>query len=148
MKLPLESPIHELSLLVELLIKYKPQKTNNFLTILCPYHEEKTPSFSIDMLQNRFHCFGCTIGGSLDGLFVRESSEYDLPIDTLMLGTRTMNCLKAENIYYIGDLLSNSFDSLIKTPNLGRSSLEALEIALEKKGYKLKQDIGNWRRPK
>lgn len=59
-------------------------------------------------------------------------------IDTLMLTVRTGNCLKAENIYTIEDLLRYSVQGLLKTPNLGRRSIEEIKEALALKGLFLK----------
>ena len=43
------------------------------------------------------------------------------PVDELELTVRSANCLKAENIYYIGDLIQRTENELLKTPNLGRN---------------------------
>ena len=50
------------------------------------------------------------------------------PVDELELTVRSANCLKAENIYYIGDLVQRSETELLKTPNLGRKSLNKIKI--------------------
>ncbi|MES2053523.1 MAG: DNA-directed RNA polymerase subunit alpha, partial [Pseudomonadota bacterium] len=57
----------------------------------------------------------------------RSSQQFDpillRPVDELELTVRSANCLKAENIYYIGDLIQRTENELLKTPNLGRKSL-------------------------
>jgi DNA-directed RNA polymerase subunit alpha len=49
------------------------------------------------------------------------------PVDDLELTVRSANCLKAENIYYIGDLIQRTENELLKTPNLGRKSLNEIK---------------------
>jgi DNA-directed RNA polymerase subunit alpha len=52
------------------------------------------------------------------------------PVDELELTVRSANCLKAENIYYIGDLIQRTETELLKTPNLGRKSLNEIKEVL------------------
>ena len=52
------------------------------------------------------------------------------PVDDLELTVRSANCLKAENIYYIGDLVQRSENELLKTPNLGKKSLTEIKDVL------------------
>src|SRR6266705_2683531 len=52
------------------------------------------------------------------------------PVDDLELTVRSANCLKAENIYYIGDLIQRTETELLKTPNLGRKSLNEIKEVL------------------
>ena len=52
------------------------------------------------------------------------------PVDELELTVRSANCLKAENIYYIGDLIQRTENELLKTPNLGRKSLNEIKEVL------------------
>ena len=49
------------------------------------------------------------------------------PVDDLELTVRSANCLKAENIYYIGDLVQRTEVELLKTPNLGKKSLTEIK---------------------
>ena len=49
------------------------------------------------------------------------------PVDDLELTVRSANCLKAENIYYIGDLIRRTEVELLKTPNLGKKSLTEIK---------------------
>ena len=66
------------------------------------------------------------------------------PVDDLELTVRSANCLKAENIYYIGDLIQRSEMELLKTPNLGKKSLTEIKDVLAKQGLSLGQKLENW----
>ena len=57
---------------------------------------------------------------------------------------RSANCLKAENIYYIGDLIQRTENELLKTPNLGRKSLNEIKEVLASKGLTLGMKLENW----
>ncbi|HBJ68837.1 MAG TPA: DNA-directed RNA polymerase subunit alpha, partial [Alcaligenes faecalis] len=59
------------------------------------------------------------------------------PVDDLELTVRSANCLKAENIYYIGDLIQRTENELLKTPNLGRKSLNEIKEVLAARGLTL-----------
>ena len=59
------------------------------------------------------------------------------PIDDLKIPVRTRNCLKAENIFSIGDLLQRTESELIKTPNLGRKALNEIKETLSSRGLEL-----------
>lgn len=66
------------------------------------------------------------------------------PVDDLELTVRSANCLKAENIYYIGDLIQRTEIELLKTPNLGKKSLTEIKDVLAKQGLSLGQRLENW----
>ena len=66
------------------------------------------------------------------------------PVDDLELTVRSANCLKAENIYYIGDLIQRTENELLKTPNLGRKSLNEIKDVLASKGLTLGMKLENW----
>jgi DNA-directed RNA polymerase subunit alpha len=66
------------------------------------------------------------------------------PVDDLELTVRSANCLKAENIYYIGDLIQRTETELLKTPNLGRKSLNEIKEVLASKGLTLGMKLENW----
>ncbi len=66
------------------------------------------------------------------------------PVDDLELTVRSANCLKAENIYYIGDLIQRSETELLKTPNLGRKSLNEIKEVLATRGLTLGMKLENW----
>lgn len=66
------------------------------------------------------------------------------PVDDLELTVRSANCLKAENIFYIGDLVQKSEVELLKTPNLGKKSLTEIKDVLAVKGLGLGTRIEGW----
>ena len=66
------------------------------------------------------------------------------PVDDLELTVRSANCLKAENIYYIGDLIQRTENELLKTPNLGRKSLNEIKEVLAARGLTLGMKLENW----
>ena len=88
-------------------------------------------------------------GGILDwGAPERSSQQFDpillRPVDELELTVRSANCLKAENIYYIGDLIQRTENELLKTPNLGRKSLNEIKEVLASRGLTLGMKLENW----
>lgn len=66
------------------------------------------------------------------------------PVDDLELTVRSANCLKAENIYYIGDLIQRTEVELLKTPNLGKKSLTEIKDVLANRGLSLGVKLDNW----
>lgn len=66
------------------------------------------------------------------------------PVDDLELTVRSANCLKAENIYYIGDLIQRTEMELLKTPNLGRKSLNEIKAVLASHGLTVGMKVDNW----
>lgn len=66
------------------------------------------------------------------------------PVDDLELTVRAANCLKAENIYYIGDLVQRSENDLLKTPNLGKKSLTEIKSVLAQRGLSLGMALEKW----
>jgi DNA-directed RNA polymerase subunit alpha len=70
------------------------------------------------------------------------------PIDDLELTVRSANCLKAENIYYIGDLVQRTEMELMKTPNLGKKSLNEIKESLKSHDLELGMKLDNWSSPK
>src|SRR5512146_2866086 len=90
------------------------------------------------------------VGGE-EGLFQpqqRQASNFDpillRPVDELELTVRSANCLKAENIYYIGDLIQRTENELLKTPNLGRKSLNEIKEVLASRGLTLGMKLESW----
>jgi DNA-directed RNA polymerase subunit alpha len=69
------------------------------------------------------------------------------PVDDLELTVRSANCLKAENIYYIGDLVQRTEAELLKTPNLGKKSLTEIKDVLAKFKLALGMKVDNWPPP-
>ncbi len=78
----------------------------------------------------------------------RNAQQFDpillRPVDELELTVRSANCLKAENIYYIGDLIQRSENELLKTPNLGRKSLNEIKEVLASRGLTLGMRLESW----
>ncbi len=78
----------------------------------------------------------------------RAATNFDpillRPVDELELTVRSANCLKAENIYYIGDLIQRTENELLKTPNLGRKSLNEIKEVLASRGLTLGMKLENW----
>jgi DNA-directed RNA polymerase subunit alpha len=70
------------------------------------------------------------------------------PVDDLELTVRSANCLKAENVLYIGDLIQKTEVELLKTPNLGKKSLVEIKDVLGQKGLSLGMRIENWPPPR
>jgi DNA-directed RNA polymerase subunit alpha len=66
------------------------------------------------------------------------------PVDDLELTVRSANCLKAESIFYIGDLVQRSENDLLKTPNLGKKSLTEIKNVLASHGLSLGIRLENW----
>lgn len=79
---------------------------------------------------------------------VEEEENFDpvllRPVDDLELTVRSANCLKAENIFYIGDLIQRTEVELLKTPNLGKKSLTEIKDVLALKGLSLGMRLENW----
>ncbi|MBN2646452.1 MAG: DNA-directed RNA polymerase subunit alpha [Thiotrichales bacterium] len=77
-----------------------------------------------------------------------EENEFDpiflQPVDDLELTVRSANCLKAEQIYYIGDLVQRAEPQLLKTPNLGKKSLQEIKDVLAQRGLSLGTKLENW----
>ena len=69
------------------------------------------------------------------------------PVDDLELTVRSANCLKAENIYYIGDLIQRTEVELLKTPNLGKKSLTEIKDVLAQQALSLGMRLENWPPP-
>ena len=91
---------------------------------------------------------GPELGGILEPTPPRGAQQFDpillRPVDELELTVRSANCLKAENIYYIGDLIQRTENELLKTPNLGRKSLNEIKEVLASRGLTLGMKLENW----
>ena len=86
--------------------------------------------------------------GEAQAAATEASEEVDpvllRPVDDLELTVRSANCLKAENIYYIGDLVQRSEVELLKTPNLGKKSLTEIKDVLASRGLSLGMRLEAW----
>jgi DNA-directed RNA polymerase subunit alpha len=91
---------------------------------------------------------GLGLGGGVIAAVGGRSPQIDpillRPVDDLELTVRSANCLKAENIYYIGDLIQRTENELLKTPNLGRKSLNEIKEVLASRGLTLGMRLENW----
>ncbi|RMG92070.1 MAG: DNA-directed RNA polymerase subunit alpha [Zetaproteobacteria bacterium] len=66
------------------------------------------------------------------------------PIDHLDLSVRSMNCLKSDDIFRVGDLVQRTEQEMLRTPNFGRKSLMEIKEVLEKMGLHLGMKLENW----
>lgn len=102
---------------------------------------------SASILQRQLHAF-------VDMKFEESSADnkvrndYDpvllRPVDDLELTVRSANCLKAENINFIGDLVQKSENELLQTPNLGKKSLTEIKDVLASRSLALGMKLENW----
>ena len=106
---------------------------------------------SAKILVEQLAVFAQLEGSDLAGIVDRETprtTQFDpillRPVDELELTVRSANCLKAENIYYIGDLIQRTETELLKTPNLGRKSLNEIKEVLASRGLTLGARLENW----
>ena len=106
---------------------------------------------SARILVEQLAVFAQLEGGALDAFnapSARSAAQFDpvllRPVDELELTVRSANCLKAENVYYIGDLVQRTENELLKTPNLGRKSLNEIKEVLAQRGLTLGMRLENW----
>ncbi|MDF1484954.1 DNA-directed RNA polymerase subunit alpha [Ramlibacter sp. H39-3-26] len=106
---------------------------------------------SAKILVEQLAVFAQLEGGELaafDAPTPRGNMSFDpillRPVDELELTVRSANCLKAENIYYIGDLIQRTENELLKTPNLGRKSLNEIKEVLASRGLTLGMKLESW----
>jgi len=99
------------------------------------------------ILQQQLAAF-VDLKGDTAPVVVEQEDEIDpillRPVDDLELTVRSANCLKAENIYYIGDLIQRTEVELLKTPNLGKKSLTEIKDVLASRGLSLGMRLDNW----
>lgn len=106
---------------------------------------------SAKILVEQLAVFAQLEGGDVDAIVStasRGNAQFDpvllRPVDELELTVRSANCLKAENIYYIGDLIQRTENELLKTPNLGRKSLNEIKEVLASRGLTLGMKLESW----
>ncbi|MGD8341529.1 MAG: DNA-directed RNA polymerase subunit alpha [Gammaproteobacteria bacterium] len=99
------------------------------------------------ILKNQLDVF-VDLQGEEEAGFGRAEAQVDpilmRPVDELELTVRSANCLKAENINYIGDLVQRTEVELLRTPNLGKKSLTEIKEVLEVHGLALGMRLENW----
>lgn len=100
------------------------------------------------ILRNQLAVFGDINAEDVQDLGPEEDVEIDplliRSIDDLELTVRSANCLKAESIQYIGDLIQRTEVELLKTPNLGKKSLTEIKEVLAERGLALGMQLENW----
>lgn len=103
------------------------------------------------ILQDQLSVFVDLKGAAVPEAVAAEATEIDpillRPIDDLELTVRSANCLKAESIHYIGDLIQRTEVELLKTPNLGKKSLTEIKEVLAARGLSLGMRLENWPPP-
>jgi DNA-directed RNA polymerase subunit alpha len=106
---------------------------------------------SAKILVEQLAVFAQLEGHQVDDIFEKPAERAPIfdpillrPVDELELTVRSANCLKAENIYYIGDLIQRTETELLKTPNLGRKSLNEIKEVLASRGLTLGARLENW----
>lgn len=106
--------------------------------------------YAASLLQEQLSVF-VDLSGRQDVVATHSETEMEpillRPVDDLELTVRSANCLKAESIYYVGDLLQRTEVELLKTPNLGKKSLTEIKDILASKGLALGMRIENWPPP-
>lgn len=110
-------------------------------------HPEEAIRISASILQNQLAAF-VDLKHKQDAKPEKLQQVYDpillRPVDDLELTVRSANCLKAENIYYIGDLVQRTENDLLKTPNLGKKSLTEIKNVLASRSLFLGMKLDNW----
>lgn len=100
-----------------------------------------------EILQDQLSVFGDFTRRESEGAATDKAGVDPVllrPIDDLELTVRSANCLKAESIYYIGDLVQRTEVELLKTPNLGKKSLTEIKDVLHTRGLSLGMKLENW----
>lgn len=108
---------------------------------------EEAIRLSANILQRQLNAF---VDINLEEAIVDPNEQHGFdpillrPVDDLELTVRSANCLKAENIYFIGDLVQKSENELLKTPNLGKKSLTEIKDVLASRTLSLGINLENW----
>lgn len=108
---------------------------------------EEAIRLSATILQRQLSSF-VDLSADQSSAHYRNEPDYDpvllRPVDDLELTVRSANCLKAENIFYIGDLVQRTENDLLKTPNLGKKSLTEIKDVLASRSLSLGMKLENW----
>ncbi len=110
---------------------------------------EDAVAMSAKILQDQFQKF---INFEDDSEDEQEGDEVALPfnvnllkrVDDLELSVRSMNCLRNDNIVYIGDLVQKTENEMLRTPNFGRKSLNEIKEVLSQMGLYLGMQVSGW----
>lgn len=108
---------------------------------------EEAIRISASILQRQLHAF---VDMKFEELLSDKNERNDFDpmllrsVDDLELTVRSANCLKAENIHYIGDLVQKTENELLKTPNLGKKSLTEIKDVLASRSLSLGMKLENW----
>ena len=108
---------------------------------------EESIRYAAGILMDQLSVFSDLVGTPLSIEAPKQTTVDPIllhPVDDLELTVRSANCLKAENIYYIGDLIQRTETELLKTPNLGRKSLNEIKEVLASRGLTLGMKLENW----
>ena len=112
-----------------------------------PLEAEEILRISATILQHQLSAFA-ELGRLEEVIEEKEEAKIDpimlRPVDELELTVRSANCLKAENIHYIGDLVTRMESDLLRTPNLGKKSLNEIKEVLLSRGLSLGLILDNW----
>jgi len=107
------------------------------LSVFAALEGHETPADLVGASTSGALAVGSARSAQIDPVLLR-------PVDDLELTVRSANCLKAENIFYIGDLIQRTENELLKTPNLGRKSLNEIKEVLASRGLTLGMRLENW----
>jgi DNA-directed RNA polymerase subunit alpha len=109
---------------------------------------EEAIRFAAGLLRDQLSIFVDLQGGETEREPERKEPDVDpvllRPIDDLELTVRSANCLKAESIHYVGDLVQRTEVELLKTPNLGKKSLTEIKEVLASHGLALGMRLESW----
>ncbi|RLK51259.1 DNA-directed RNA polymerase subunit alpha [Alkalispirillum mobile] len=109
---------------------------------------EEAVRLAAGLLRDQLSVFVDLEGGEFEAEQEEKEPEVDpillRPIDELELTVRSANCLKAESIHYVGDLVQRTEVELLKTPNLGKKSLTEIKETLASHGLSLGMRLENW----
>lgn len=108
---------------------------------------EEAVRYAAKILVDQFSVFAA-LEGTPEPIEKPQTPKVDplllRPVDDLELTPRSSNCLKAQSIHYVGDLIQNTENDLLRTPNLGRKSLNEIKQVLAEHGLSLGMKLENW----
>lgn len=111
---------------------------------------EEAVRHAADLLRDQLAVFVDLSGKEAEAPSAQEAEIDPIllrPVDDLELTVRSANCLKAESIYYVGDLIQRTEVELLKTPNLGKKSLTEIKDVLASRGLSLGMRLEHWPPP-